>query len=48
MRYQDIDQITSANASQLKPAWTFRTGVLPSANPRLTMEMTPLVVDGVM
>ena len=45
---QNIDQINPSNVSQLKPAWTFHTGVLPSANPRLTMEMTPLVVDGVM
>jgi quinohemoprotein ethanol dehydrogenase len=47
-RYQNIDQITLANVSQLKPAWTFHTGVLPSAQPGLAMEMTPLVVDGVM
>jgi quinohemoprotein ethanol dehydrogenase len=48
MRYQNIDQINLTNVSQLKPAWTFHTGVLPSAQPGLTMEMTPLVVDGVM
>src|SRR6202453_5176595 len=48
MRYQDIDQINPTNVSQLKPAWTFHTGVLPSAQPSLTIEMTPLVVDGVM
>src|SRR3984885_5561542 len=48
MRYQDIDQITPSNVSQLKPAWTFHTGVLPSAQAGLTIEMTPLVVDGVM
>jgi hypothetical protein len=30
-RYQDIDQINPTNVSQLKPAWTFHTGVLPSA-----------------
>src|SRR3984957_18638725 len=48
MRYQDIDQITPSNVSQLKPAWTFHTGVLPSAQPGLTIEMTPLVIDGVM
>src|SRR6202046_5048754 len=48
MRYQNIDQITPSNVSQLKPAWTFHTGVLPSAQPGLTIEMTALVVDGVM
>src|SRR5580700_2070856 len=47
-RYQNIDQINPTNVSQLKPAWTFHTGVLPSANSRLTLEMTPLVVNGVM
>jgi len=47
-RYQNIDQINLTNVSQLKPAWTFQNGVLPSANPRLTMEMTPLVINGVM
>jgi quinohemoprotein ethanol dehydrogenase len=43
-RFQNIDQINSSNISQLKPAWTFHTGV----SPNLGMEMTPLVVDGVM
>src|SRR5580704_486935 len=47
-RYQNIDQINPTNVSQLKPAWTFHTGVLPSAHSRLTLEMTPLVVNGVM
>jgi PQQ-dependent dehydrogenase (methanol/ethanol family) len=43
-RFQDIDQINPSNISQLKPAWTFHTG----ANPNLGMEMTPIVVDGMM
>src|ERR1700678_1802779 len=47
-RFQPIDQINPSNVSQLKPAWTFHTGVLPSAHPQLQMEMTPLVVNGVM
>jgi quinohemoprotein ethanol dehydrogenase len=47
-RFQSIDQINPTNVSQLKPAWTFHTGVLPSAQPGLTTEMTPLVVNGVM
>src|ERR1700679_2624374 len=44
-RYADIDQITPANVSQLKPAWTFHTGI---SDPNMSMEMTPLVVNGVM
>jgi quinohemoprotein ethanol dehydrogenase len=47
-RFADIDQINPTNVSQLKPAWTFHTGVLPSAQPGLALEMTPLVVGGVM
>src|ERR1700679_29047 len=47
-RFANIDQINPSNVSQLKPAWTFHTGVLPSAHPQLQMEMTPLVVNGVM
>src|SRR6204780_685721 len=44
-RFADIDQITPSNVSQLKPAWTFHTGI---SDPNMSMEMTPLVVDGVM
>jgi len=46
MRYQNIDQITPANVSQLKPAWTFNTGVEGDAN--MSMEMTPIVINNVM
>jgi quinohemoprotein ethanol dehydrogenase len=45
-RFQNIDQINPSNVSQLKPAWTFHTGVLGDAN--MSMEMTPIVYDGVM
>jgi len=45
-RYQNIDQITPANVSQLKPAWVFNTGVKP--DPSMSMEMTPLIVNGTM
>src|SRR6204780_1373696 len=45
-RFQNIDQINPTNVSQLKPAWTFHTGVL--GDPNMSMEMTPLVVSGVM
>src|SRR5580698_248594 len=45
MRYQNIDQINPTNVSQLKPAWTFNTGVLGDAN--MSMEMTPVVINNV-
>jgi quinohemoprotein ethanol dehydrogenase len=45
-RYQNIDQITPANVSQLKPAWVFNTGI--KNDPSMSMEMTPLIVNGVM
>jgi quinohemoprotein ethanol dehydrogenase len=45
-RFANIDQINPSNVSQLKPAWTFHTGYL--SDPNMSMEMTPLVVDGVM
>jgi quinohemoprotein ethanol dehydrogenase len=44
-RFADIDQINTSNVSQLKPAWTFHTGV---SDPNMSMEMTPLIVNGVM
>ena len=44
-RFQNIDQINLTNVSQLKPAWTFHTGI---SDPNMSMEMTPIVVDGVM
>jgi quinohemoprotein ethanol dehydrogenase len=44
-RFQNIDQINPTNVSQLKPAWTFHTGI---SDPNMAMEMTPLVINGVM
>jgi len=44
-RFQDIDQINPSNVGTLKPAWIFHTGI---SDPAMSMEMTPLVVDGVM
>lgn len=41
-RHAHNSQITPANVQQLKPAWTFRTGVKGS------FQATPIVVDGVM
>src|ERR1700728_309676 len=45
-RFADIDQINPSNVAELKPAWTFHTGV--PADPNMSMEMTPLVVNGAM
>src|ERR1700690_3168232 len=44
-RFQSIDQISPSNVSQLKEAWVFHTG---TGGPNISMEMTPLVVNGVM
>jgi quinohemoprotein ethanol dehydrogenase len=45
-RFQDVDQINPSNVARLKPAWIFHTGVL--GDPNMALEMTPLVVNGVM
>jgi quinohemoprotein ethanol dehydrogenase len=44
-RFQSLDQINPANVAQLKPAWIFHTDV---SDPTMSMQMTPLVVSGVM
>jgi glucose dehydrogenase len=44
-RFADIDQINPSNVAQLKPAWTFHTGIF---DPVMSMEMTPLVAGGMM
>jgi quinohemoprotein ethanol dehydrogenase len=45
-RYANLDQINPSNVSQLKPVWVFHTGLL--SDPSMSMEMTPIVVNGVM
>src|SRR5205809_6853327 len=40
-RHSPLVQITPANVGQLRPAWTFQTGVAGK------FEATPLVIDGV-
>ena len=47
-RFSPLDQITPANVTRLKPAWTFHTGDIAdgSAGPRSGFETTPLLVDG--
>jgi quinohemoprotein ethanol dehydrogenase len=44
-RFQSIDLVNPSNVSQLKEAWVFHTG---TSDPNVHLEMTPLVVDGVM
>jgi len=48
-RYSPLRQITTANVTQLRPAWSFTLGAHPSAG-SITggSELTPIVVDGVM
>lgn len=41
-RYSRLSQVNSGNVGQLKPAWTFSTGVLRGH------EGSPLVIDGIM
>src|ERR1700684_3778366 len=44
-RFQSIELVNPSNFSQLKPAWIFHTG---TGGPNKYLEMTPLVVNGVM
>lgn len=44
-RYQNLDQVTLSNASQLKPIWEFHTGV---TDKNASFEDSPLVVGGTM
>src|ERR1051326_7937206 len=51
MRYSPLVEITRANVSRLRPAWTFHTGdAAPGGRfqPRSGFEATPIVVDGAM
>jgi quinoprotein glucose dehydrogenase len=46
-RYSPLDQITAANAAQLEPAWSFRTGDVrgrPGDPEETTFEATPLKI----
>jgi quinoprotein glucose dehydrogenase len=45
--YSSLAQITAANAAQLKPVWTFRTGDADPQN-RSQIQCNPLVIDGVL
>ncbi len=46
-RYSELDQINSENVSKLEVAWTWHTKELDRAR-KMTIECTPLVIDGVM
>jgi alcohol dehydrogenase (cytochrome c) len=41
-RFSPLTQITPANAAQLRPVWTFQTGVIGN------FEATPIVIDGIL
>src|SRR5712671_5223422 len=44
-RFQDVDQINTRNAKNLRPAWVFHTGVL---DPLAELQVSPIVVNGKM
>src|SRR5205823_7671646 len=48
-RYSRASQITTANVSRLKMAWTYHTGALQpetAANRKAAFESTPVLVEG--
>ena len=48
-RFSPLAQIDRTNVARLSPAWTFRTGEpLPEQGRRRSLEVTPIVVNGVM
>jgi alcohol dehydrogenase (cytochrome c) len=49
-RFSALDQITTGNVGQLKPAWVFQAGVigLVATPATYSFEAAPIVVDGVM
>ncbi len=44
-RYSSLDQINTGNVSQLKVAWTYRTGEVDTTN-KSQIQCQPIVVDG--
>jgi len=46
-RYSTLSQINTQNVSQLKIAWTYRSGDF-SENPKTTNECNPVVIEGVL
>jgi outer membrane protein assembly factor BamB len=47
-RYADIDLINPSNVSELKLAWSFTGATTTTGTEAVSVEATPLVVDGVM
>jgi quinoprotein glucose dehydrogenase len=45
-RYSALTQITRANVTQLRVAWTYRTGDVPTKKQLAAFEATPILVDG--
>src|SRR5258708_11154163 len=43
--YSALDQINTGNVKEIRPVWAFQTGI---ANPSISFENTPIVVNGVM
>lgn len=46
MRHSPLTDITPQNVSQLKVAWTYRTGDIVSSRVRSGFQATPLLIDG--
>lgn len=46
--YSPLDQITTANVSQLQPAWTFKITDQKAGDRPATSQCNPIIVDGVM
>lgn len=46
--YSPLDQINTANVSQLKTAWTFTPNDVPQGEQPLSSQSNPIVIDGVM
>ena len=48
-RYSPLSEITPANVGDLRPAWTYHTGLFgPDGNRRASLELTPLMIDGLL
>ncbi len=45
-RYSPLTQITRDNVGQLRVAWTYRTGDVPTKKQQAAFEATPILVDG--
>jgi quinoprotein glucose dehydrogenase len=48
-RYSPLGEITPANVQKLEQAWTYHTGLFgPGGKRRASLELTPLMVDGML